>query len=221
MRFASGERILIAEDYPDNQRLLSAILTHAGFQVTVAENGKVAYDKAMAALKEGKPFDLILMDVQMPIMDGWEATRRLRSEGYTRPIVALTANARAEDRQRCLDAGCDYYVTKPIDRDELMRVAANCLEGTDKSRLIPLRLRLASRTKSHRPSILPHRSAHLAGRECRTASLDNAAGPSLDILVSLGLLASRLLRYCCVCQSAERGEVGLAGRCRWWPVVRP
>ena len=137
MRFASGERILLAEDCPDNQQLLSHILTHTGFQVTIAENGQVAYDQAMAAIGAGMPFNLILMDIQMPVMDGYEATRRLRSAGYSLPIVALTANAAIEDRKKCLDAGCDYYVTKPIDRDELMRVAADLMGGSAKSWLPP------------------------------------------------------------------------------------
>ena len=132
MRFASGERILLAEDSADNQQLLSLILTHAGFQVTVAENGQVACDRAMAALSEGTPFDLILMDMQMPVMDGYEATGQLRSAGYTRPIAALTAHATAEDRKKCLEAGCDHYVAKPIDRNELLGVAAGCIGGPGK-----------------------------------------------------------------------------------------
>ena len=132
MRFASGEQILLADDSVDNQRLLSHILTNTGFRVTVAENGQVACDRAMAAVGAGMPFDLILMDMQMPVMDGYEATRRLRSAGYTHPIVALTAHAASEDRKICLDAGCDYYVTKPIDRDELMKVATECLGGAGK-----------------------------------------------------------------------------------------
>ena len=137
MRFASGERILLADDSPDNQLLLSHILTHAGFQVTVVENGQIACDRAMAALGAGTPFDLILMDMQMPVMDGYEATRGLRNAGYSRPIVALTAHAAREDRQKCLDAGCNYYVAKPINRDELMRVAAEWIGGPDKAQLFP------------------------------------------------------------------------------------
>jgi len=125
-RVASGERILLAEDSADNQRIIAFILTRAGFQVSVAENGRDACEMAMTAVEEGNPFHLILMDMQMPVMDGYEATRRLRSSGYTRPIVALTANATADDRKICLDAGCDFYVAKPIDRKELLGVAADC-----------------------------------------------------------------------------------------------
>ena len=128
---ASGERILLAEDSIDNQRIISLILSNAGFHVTVAENGQVACDKALAALNEGKPYDMILMDMQMPVMEGGEATRRLRAAGYTCPIVALMAHATVEDRRRCLDAGCDFYVTKPINRAELLVVAADCIRTPD------------------------------------------------------------------------------------------
>jgi signal transduction histidine kinase len=134
-KIASGERILLAEDCTDNQRIVSLILTNAGFQVTVAENGQIACDKAMTALKEGNPYDMILMDMQMPIMEGHEATRRLRAAGYNRPIVALTAHATVDDRKKCLEAGCDFYVTKPINRSELLIVAADCALGTGKNTL--------------------------------------------------------------------------------------
>jgi CheY-like chemotaxis protein len=84
---------------------------------------------------DGKPFNLILMDMQMPVLDGYGATRKLRAAGYSAPIVALTANATVEDRKQCFAAGCDYYVTKPINREELLGVAANCLETPEGQRL--------------------------------------------------------------------------------------
>jgi CheY-like chemotaxis protein len=93
--------------------------------VTLAENGQIAMDLALAAEGAGEGFDIVLMDIQMPVMDGFEATRRLRQMGYTRPIIALTANAMNEDRQRCIDAGCDDYLSKPANRTALAeRIAA-------------------------------------------------------------------------------------------------
>jgi CheY-like chemotaxis protein len=126
-------RILLAEDGPDNQRLMSLFLNSAGAHVELAENGQVALAKALDCSPEQttagcqqrrEPFDVVLMDMQMPVMDGYEATRRLRAAGYTGPIIAVTAHAMNDDRRKCLDAGCDDYLTKPLDRHELLDIVA-------------------------------------------------------------------------------------------------
>ena len=117
-----GLRILLAEDGIDNQNLIRYLLGKTGAEVEVADNGRIAVEKAAA-----EHFDLILMDMQMPEMDGYEATGLLRKRGFTRPIVALTAHAMSEDRQQCLKAGCDDYLAKPVNPAKLIQtIARHC-----------------------------------------------------------------------------------------------
>lgn len=116
----AGMTILLAEDGIDNHRLIGTLLRKAGAEVTVVENGLQMIDAAWGAARNARPFDFIVTDMQMPIIDGYEAARRLRADGYVGHIIALTAHAMAGDRQRCLNAGCDDYASKPINKYDLL-----------------------------------------------------------------------------------------------------
>ncbi len=116
-------RVLLAEDSPDNQELIAFVLRKAGAEVMLADQGQAAIDLALAAAATGQPFDVILMDMQMPVVDGYDASRRLREQGYEGAIIALTAHAMPDELQRCLACGCDAYLTKPIDNRLIELVA--------------------------------------------------------------------------------------------------
>jgi CheY-like chemotaxis protein len=116
----AGCSILLADDSRDNRRLIGFLLERAGAQVVTVDNGRLAVDRALKRVRRGRPFDVVLMDMQMPVMDGYEATMRLREQGYRWPIVALTAHASDEHRRQCLEAGCDAHVSKPVDMPRLL-----------------------------------------------------------------------------------------------------
>jgi CheY-like chemotaxis protein len=125
--------ILVAEDNEINALLTRALLTRLGHRPVIAESGAVALDLWHAAREAGTAFDLILMDMQMPGIDGLEAARRIRAAEAERdapriPIVALTANAFAEDREACLAAGMDGFLVKPLDRERLAAALAEFSE---------------------------------------------------------------------------------------------
>jgi PAS domain S-box-containing protein len=134
----AGLRILLAEDGPDNQRLISHVLRKSGAEVHIAENGKVAIEMLTTGgtlespLKSPCPFDLLLSDMQMPEMDGYETSRWLRDHGFTIPIVALTAHAMSGDLERCTDAGCNAYATKPIDKTTLVAICREWAGNVDR-----------------------------------------------------------------------------------------
>jgi signal transduction histidine kinase/DNA-binding response OmpR family regulator len=121
-------RVLVVDDLPDNRRLLSHFLTRAGARVAMAESGEDALRQYDTAQREQTPFDVIILDIQMPQMDGYAALGALRARGCRAPIVALTAHAMATERARCLAAGFDDYASKPIERATLLELVAHSIE---------------------------------------------------------------------------------------------
>jgi CheY-like chemotaxis protein len=116
----SDVHVLLVDDSSDNRLLMSRILKSTGAIVDIASNGLEAIDKALH-----NSHDIILLDMQMPVMDGYTAARVLREKGFARPIIALTANAMNSERSRCIEAGCDDFHPKPIDRPLLIDLICN------------------------------------------------------------------------------------------------
>lgn len=122
-------RVLLAEDNETIRMFVRRLLALAGAEVVEAENGRLAVDLTMQAVDGGEPFDVVLMDMQMPVLDGLSATEELRSRDYAGAIVAMTAGAMERDREKFVRAGCDDFTIKPIDREHLLRTIRRFLEA--------------------------------------------------------------------------------------------
>ena len=127
----AGQRVLVVDDVEDNRVLIEALLESRGARVVCVVDGRQGIDAALDARDAGRPFAVVLMDVQMPVLDGHDATRKLREVGYDGWIVSLSANAMAGDAERSLSAGCDRVLSKPIDG---RRLIATCAELASRSR---------------------------------------------------------------------------------------
>jgi CheY-like chemotaxis protein len=123
------QRVLIVDDRHEIRFLARYFIEKAGCEVITRANGQDALECVFESMRSGNPFDAVVMDMQMPVMDGYEASRRLRQEGYEGTIVALTANAMRGDRKKCLDAGCSGYARKPIDGRRLVELLAEHVAG--------------------------------------------------------------------------------------------
>jgi CheY-like chemotaxis protein len=129
---------LLAEDGVDNQKLIAFHLSKAGADVTIAQNGKEAVQSLTidgtldGPLTMPYPFDLLLTDMQMPEMDGYTATKLLRSKDCGLPIIALTANAMLSDVQMCINAGCNEHVSKPVNRKQLIEICVQWAQTPSK-----------------------------------------------------------------------------------------
>jgi len=141
-------RVLLVEDVPEMTQLMRCTLAQTRLELDLAENGVVAYEKAMASITARDPYDLILMDIRMPVMNGYDATRRLRAEGWVGPIVALTAHSMRGDREKCLEAGCNDYLSKPVSQAAFFGVLERYLGGKDESADEPSE----SKNPSHSPA---------------------------------------------------------------------
>ncbi|HEY7491909.1 MAG TPA: ATP-binding protein [Candidatus Tectomicrobia bacterium] len=173
-------RVLVVDDGVENRELVTLVLAEVGLRVDGAENGAVGVEKALR-----EPFDIILMDMQMPVMDGCTATRRLRQQGLQTPIIALTAHAMKGYEQEIMAAGCSGYLTKPIDIDGLIQTLADLLGGqrleTDTTATAPARSTADSEPQSTPPEAEPPLVSRLAVHNPRFRSIVTRFVQRLDV----------------------------------------
>lgn len=190
----AGARLLLVEDNDLNQQVASELLTDAGFNVDIAENGQVALDRITSA---DPPYDLVLMDMQMPVMDGVTATVEIRRI-YTPeqlPVVAMTANAMQQDRDRCTQAGMQDMVTKPVDPDDLWRALRTWIKPREGG---------VQASVSATPTQTPGASAAVAGAGAAPALPQNIEG--LDTALGLKRVLGKVPRYLSMLEKFVAGQ---------------
>jgi CheY-like chemotaxis protein len=201
-----GARLLLVEDNDLNQQVALEMLTDAGFVVEIAENGQLALDKVAAATEA---YDLVLMDMQMPVMDGVTAAQRIRQSASAAqlPIVAMTANAMQQDRERCLAAGMQDVVTKPIDPDDLWRALRTWVK--------PRAADGSGRQPPAHTNLTPWPKVDSQGAPAGAPSASGAAEPplpegieGLDTALGLKRVLGKVPRYIAM---LERYVIGQAG----------
>ena len=124
-------RVLLAEDHDANRQIINLRLSRAGAEVVTARHGAEALAQVREAAQQGRPIDAVIMDMEMPVLDGYEAVRQLRADGFTAPIIAVTAYAMSKDREECLSLGCDEHISKPIDWDLFLRKLSGLLAARE------------------------------------------------------------------------------------------
>jgi PAS domain S-box-containing protein len=192
----SGMRILLVEDNEINQEVAEYMLLHAGASVEVASNGKLAVELLAAAADR---YDVVLMDIQMPVMNGYDATREIRRQGrLTLPIIAMTANVLEDDRRRAAEAGMNAHVAKPIDVEELISVLTRLVTIRDASREmvspVPARMPAATRAATLMPPLSPL--------------------PGIDVEAALGRLGGNYEALSALLKRFERSQGGAVGEVR-------
>ncbi|HEU0277566.1 MAG TPA: ATP-binding protein [Rhodanobacteraceae bacterium] len=204
-------RVLLVEDHPVNQKVAQKLLERLGLEVEVAENGEVALEKLRA-----RQYAMVLMDCQMPILDGYSATRRLREiegrQGQARiPVIAMTAHAMAGDRERCLQAGMDDYLSKPLDRAELRATLARWLHAAPATPAVPAVSLSPSAATSPTPTAM-HDSPPPNTLDAATlADLEDIMGNEIATLVDT-YLRDGAARMRNLHAAAERGDVTEVGK---------
>jgi len=123
----SNRRMLVVDDAKDNRVLLQHFLKRTGARIDFAYDGQQAIQRVYASIAESDPYEIVLMDMQMPVLDGYNATKQLRESGYNAPIIAITAHALDGDREHCLNAGCNEYLSKPVNRNALIQMCHDML----------------------------------------------------------------------------------------------
>ncbi|MCB0319067.1 MAG: response regulator [Bdellovibrionales bacterium] len=152
-------RVLLVEDEPDSQALISYILQSAGAQVEIADNGVQGVNRAINALQDRTPFDVILMDLQMPVLDGKQAAKELRSRGYELPIIAMTARSAEHDKQDAIVSGCNSFVSKLAGKESLVNAVAKQLKPTSNLKddglpILPVIPQILSKSSVHAKAAL-------------------------------------------------------------------